>query len=262
VTAPDDYYTTQLQAGLGLVDETKTLLQLWQPDMDTRVLYQSALASGQFPNISARRLRNIVSECFAPRYLKQNQAARFLKPLVSHLNQAELSQLFLLYTCRAHSILADFITQVYWPKYSGGADTISNDDAREFVVQAIHGGKTQVHWSDSTVRRVASYLTGCCADYGLLAHNGHTIRKILPFRLQEKVSIFIAYDLHFAGRSDNSVLAHQDWQLFGLERIEVREQLKQMSLKGLLILQSVGDVTRISWRLKNRKEVIDVITES
>jgi hypothetical protein len=230
--------------------------------MEAGVLYQLALASGQFPNISARRLRNMVIECFAPRYLKQDHAASYLKPLLSHLTPTELNQLFLLYTCRAHRVLADFIFQVYWPRYSSGADTISNEDAREFVVQAIQSGKTQVHWSDATIRRVASYLTGCCADYGLLSHNGHTIRKILPFRLQEKVSIFIAYDLHFAGLGDNRVLAHQDWQLFGLERIEVREQLKQLSLQGLLILQSVGDVTRISWRLKNRKEVIDVITES
>jgi hypothetical protein len=32
-------------------------------------LHQVALESGRFPTVTARRLRNIVVECFAPRYL-------------------------------------------------------------------------------------------------------------------------------------------------------------------------------------------------
>jgi hypothetical protein len=62
-------YTTQLQAGLGLVNETKTLLDLWAPGMSATQLHQVALESGRSPNVTARRLRNIVVECFAPRYL-------------------------------------------------------------------------------------------------------------------------------------------------------------------------------------------------
>lgn len=53
-------YTTQLQAGLGLVQETRLLLNLWSPGMSSPALYLAALNSGQFPNVSARRLRNIV----------------------------------------------------------------------------------------------------------------------------------------------------------------------------------------------------------
>ena len=39
-------YTTQLQAGLGLFDETRTLLELWQPGMNGNLLKRAALASG------------------------------------------------------------------------------------------------------------------------------------------------------------------------------------------------------------------------
>ncbi len=66
-------YTTQLQAGLGLVNETKTFLELWSPGMSANQLYQVALESGRFPTVTARRLRNIVVECFAPRYLGSSQ---------------------------------------------------------------------------------------------------------------------------------------------------------------------------------------------
>ena len=73
-------YTTQLQAGLGLVEETKLLLSLFEPGTSTSELYEKALSSGMFPLVSARRLRNIVAECFAPRYMKTD-AAIYLKAL-------------------------------------------------------------------------------------------------------------------------------------------------------------------------------------
>ena len=50
-------YTTQLQAGLGLVHETRLLLDIWQSGMTPTDLKLEALRSGQFPNVTARRLR-------------------------------------------------------------------------------------------------------------------------------------------------------------------------------------------------------------
>ncbi len=67
--ANDQLYTTQLGAGLGVIAETRILLDLWHPGMTSSALYQAALDSGDFPNATARRLRNMVAECFAPRYL-------------------------------------------------------------------------------------------------------------------------------------------------------------------------------------------------
>jgi hypothetical protein len=60
IVAENAPYTTQLQAGLGLVNETKTLLDLWSPGMSATQLHQVALESGRFPTVTARRLRNIV----------------------------------------------------------------------------------------------------------------------------------------------------------------------------------------------------------
>ena len=87
-------YTTQLQAGLGLLDETKLLLSLYQPEMTVTELFDEALSSGLFPMVAARRLRNIIAECFSPRYMKSN-AARYLKLLTSTLSTPNINQLFL-----------------------------------------------------------------------------------------------------------------------------------------------------------------------
>lgn len=260
---PEDvFYTTQLQAGLGLINETKDLLELWSPGMSISKLNQVALDSGRFPNVTARRLRNVISECFAPRYLISNGTpAQHLKKLSGNVSGSELAQILLLFTARANPILSDFIRDVYWDRYAGGSAEISTGDARAFVERAIDDGKTAKRWSESTVRRVSAYLTGCCADYGLLERGSRSSRRILQLRISHLASAYLAYDLHFAGVGDNALLTHPDWQLFGLGREDVLDELKKLSLKGHLIVQAAGDVVRISWKQPSMEALCDVLSQ-
>ena len=254
------FHTTQLQAGLGLITETRQLLELHEPGLSVAALTERALASGRFPLVTARRLRNIVAECFAPRYLRSPNTAAVLKRLAAGLARAEFNQLLLIHTARANLVLADFIREVYWPRYAAGRDALTLDDAREFVIAAMRAGRTQKPWSDTTIRRVATYLLGCCADYDLLGGNGRGPRPIQPLRLHIKVAAYLAYDLHFQGLGDNQILTHDDWELFGLTPDDVRDLLKRLSLQGLLILQSAGDVVHVGWTCKTLDELSDVIT--
>lgn len=261
--ADNKLYTSQLGAGLGLVNETKTLLDLWSPGMSANQLHQVALESGRFPTVTARRLRNIVIECFAPRYLVAGGApAAHLKQLLATFSTAELTQLMLVFTSRANPILGDFIRQVYWARYVGGYREITNDDARMFVERVIDDGLTTKRWSESMVQNVSGYLTGCCADYGMLERGRRTSRHILPFRISPVVMAYLAYELHFSGVGDNALLTHEDWQLFGLAREDVLEEIKRLSLKGLLIVQAAGDVIRISWKQQDMEALCDVLTQS
>lgn len=255
-------YTTQLQAGLGMQAETAVLFDLWHPGMDASKLFDAALASGRFPNVSARRLRNIVSECFAPRYLRNDaQPAILLRALHSTVSTRELQQLLFLYTARANAILADFVREVYWGAYVGGRHELSNDEARAFVTRANTAGRTGKQWADSTVRRVAAYLTGCCSDFGLLERSAQGSRRILPFRIEPRVAALLAYDLHFSGVADNALASHEDWELFGLDRAEVIGELRQVSFKGLIVVQAAADVIRISWPLKTIEEVANALAK-
>jgi hypothetical protein len=255
-------YTTQLQAGLGLVEETKILLDLWSPGMSANRLHQIALESGRFPTVTARRLRNIVVECFAPRYLVSNGApAKHLKQLASAISTADLTQLMLLFTSRANSILGDFVRGVYWGRYAGGYTHVTNDDARAFVMRAIDDGRTATRWSETTVRRVSAYLTGCCADYGLLERGLRSNRRFLAFRVSPTTAAYLAYELHLGGVSDNALVQHDDWKLFGLARQDILEEIKRLSLMGMLILQAGGNLVRISWKYQTIEAVCSALTQ-
>jgi len=255
-------YTTRLQAGLGVVPETRMLLKMWQPGMDLRELFQAALHSGHFSNISARRLRNLVSECFAPRYLVSDGYPAFLLKRLAEIIPAQaFLQLLFIFTSRANPILADFVRKVYWRAYLNGKESITNAQAELFIKDAVQAGKMGAPWSESTIRRVTGYLTRCCADFGMLEGGKVTIRKILPFRMIPVTVALLAYDLHFAHYSDNGVIAHPDWELFGFGSQEIQEELKRLSLKGFLIIQSSGDLTHISWRHKTWEDLIGVIAQ-
>lgn len=253
-------YTTQLQAGQGLVDETRTLLAIWEPGMTTSQLHHAALTSGRFPNMTARRVRNVVAECFAPRYLVDDaQPARTLKVLDQSLSLPELKLLFLLFTCRANEILGDFVTEVYWRRYAGGYSAITKEDAERFVIRALDARKMVKRWSDSTIRRVSAYILGTLGDYGLLSRASAGTRRLQAVHVTPVVVAYVAHDLHFAGVSDSALPSSKEWSWLGIEPAEVIENLKQIALRGWIIIQTSADLTHISWRFKSMEEFCDAI---
>jgi hypothetical protein len=253
-------YTVQLGHGLGMIDETLSYLNLWQKGMTGTDLYRVALDSGQFPNISARRLRDSIVVGFSPRYLVNDGApALLIKGLQDRVPARDLEQVLFLYTCRAHPVLRDFLGQVYWPAYAAGLETISNDDARAFIEEAVREGRTTTEWAETMQRRMASNLTGVCADFGLLESGRKRVRKILPYRLLDRPAIILAYDLHFTGLGDNSVVGHPDWTIFGLHRQDVINELRRLALPAGLIVQSAASATKIFWQYQTMEEVVDAL---
>lgn len=250
-------YTTKLQVGLGLIEETRKLLDAWSPGMDSSDLETISLDHGLFPNVTSRRLKNIVHEGFSARYLvTDDYPAKYLKILLDRLKPSVFSQLLFVYTCRANSILADFVKCVYWASYAAGKQIISGRDAEIFVLDGINQGKTGIRWADSTIRRVSNYLPGACVDFGLLKKEGKSEYLILPYHIDDGAAAYLAHDLHFLGSGDNAVLAHQDWELFGLNREDVISEFKRLSLMGWFIVQSAGLATRIGWKYDTMMEVV------
>jgi hypothetical protein len=243
-------YTTQLGAGLGMINETLDLLRLVEPGDNVTRLSARVVESGLFSRTTARRAHNIVAEMFAPRYfVRGDQPARFLHTLVTaRLPQDDFRQLCFLHTARAQTVFADFVVQVYWPRYSAGARSLSRSEAESFIHRGLDSGRMKKRWSESIIDRVSGYVLGCCADFGLLADSGRATRAILPFSIRSRVALYLAYDLHFAGLSDKQVAHHPDWQLFGLAGQEPLAELKRLAHDGHLIVQAAADLVQISWK--------------
>lgn len=250
-------YNARLTAGLGLLEETQQLLTLWKAGMNGSALTTAALESGLFPGSSARSLKNVIGDAFASRYLTNNGApAVLLKTLLSEDMSVVFRQLCFVFTCRAHRILADFVTGVYWPSYAAGKDVITNEDSLQFIRRINSEGLTTTPWTESIQRRVASYLTGCCADFGLLESGMKKVRRILPFRVDSRTAAVLAYERHFSDLGDNAVINDESWAWFGCDQREVLAELQRWARRNLLLIQSGAELVKIDWTCKSMREVI------
>lgn len=260
--AEEHRYTTKLGAGLGAVEETLTLLETWEPGMNKVSLLKTALESGRLSSISARRLKNIVYECFSHRYMvTEDYPVSQLKRLKDLIGIKQFKQILLIFSARVNPIVFDFITEVYWPAYSGGQSYISIDTARRFVETANSQGKTTTNWTANMIERVYQYLLGICVDFGLLGKKSNADRVMNPFNIYKQTSAFLAYDLHLSGMGDNAVIRAADWKLFGLEEPDVHEEMAALSRTGMLIYQRAGESVRIGWTKNSWDEVIHGIAQ-
>lgn len=256
----DRDYTTELSKGQGAISETLTLLEHWEPGIGVDELTEQVMDAGALGRSTATRTRDLITRVFARRYLAdEGRPARVLQSLQDRLSLATLKQFMLVYTARQHDILHDFITEVYWPKYGAGAEEIGRDDARSFIEEAHAMGIIDPGWSETMVVRVARYLVGTLADFGLLEEGRQSTRQIKPFHIEDPLVVYLAHEVHFDGYSDNSILEHPDWGLFGLMREDVVRQLEQVSSAGHFIVQYSGELLRISWKHESLDECLDAI---
>jgi hypothetical protein len=255
------FYTTQFQAGLGMIEESRSFLELWEPGDSVQVLEEKVLEEGILPDVTARRVRNLVAEMWAPRFLaNEAQPARDLKAILDLLNRDSLSQLCMLFTARAQLIFHEFMSQLYWPRYESGRTIISRDEIKEFIIEAMDEGKMQKRWSESTVHRVTGYLAGTAIDFDFMSRVSTSSYELDPPIISPKVALYLAYDLHFSGLSDGNALAHENWQLWGMNSHDVLRQLQYLGREGHFIVQGSVELVRLSWAYKNREEMLNAIT--
>jgi len=258
----DRAYNTALCKGQGMLPETVRLLQVWEPGMSSFQLAEKVRSQGLIPKATAQRVSDIVNRAFVPRYLgKDGQPAGWLRQLVQNgVGVDRLNQIFLIYTAREHLILYDFIREIYWPRYSAGAQFLFRDDSVHFIKSAQASGRIKTIWTDGNNVRIGRYILSALCDFKMLGEPHGDRRQILPFSVSPSTLIFLAHELHFGGVSDAQIPAHTDWELFGLTASDVLNELRRLSGQGRFIIQ-VGDIIRISWSCKTMEECLDVVAQ-
>lgn len=255
-------YTTQFQAGLGMVSECIEILKLHAIGMSTTDLESKVFQAGVFSGCTARRIHNLICEMFIPRfYHPDSSIADRLKNLIEFsLPTNILRQLFLLHTARAQRVLFDFIIEIYWPLQKKGADFLNLDNAKDFLILASQINKLTKPWSPITMKRVSGYLLGTCHDFDLVDKGRSGQRTFRHFRIFKPTALYILHDLRFSGISDIGIVNHPDWALFGLDQpYLVLEILQDLAADGHFLIQSGAGIVQFSWKYPTWKEAIHAI---
>ena len=251
-------YTTVLAKGQGMVQETVTLLKAWEPGMSVVELKKRVLEQGLLGRATALRVNDIVGRVFAVRYLCDGgkPAIRLKSLLEEGVPPAKLLQVLFLYTARVNPVLHDFVSDMYWKKYAAGSQVITRQDAMDFLHAAQESGRTERGWSESMMLRMARYLTGALTDFQLAGEDHNGRRDLVPFSITPLTALYLAHEIHFTGYSDDSVIDHADWRLFGLHKPDVVQELRRLASKGHFIVQYAGDLLRVSWNFTNMEEAL------
>lgn len=259
---PSPHYTTNLSKAQGMVPETIELLELWEPGMSVGQLKHRVRATGALGKATQVRVDDLVGRAFAQRYLTgEGKSAKWLRRLLlARAPRGLLRQLILIYTARANLILHDFISEVFWLKYTSPGAEVTKQDARDFIERAVSRGALPKRWSDSMVERVTRYLLGTLVDFELITENRFGHRQIRPMFIMPETVVFLAYELHFGSADDQEIVRHGDWELFGLPPAEVISSLDKAAAQGHLFVQHSGALVRVEWKYQTMEEMLDALT--
>lgn len=250
-------YNIDLCKGTGLVKETLLLLSLYSLDMSKSAMTNVAIESNLLVKSSNKRIKDIVEVVFYKRFINENSKVPiYLNSALSHnLSLDVITQLFFIYTSRANQILIDFIQEVYWPEVNKGTSVIDFTQSRKFILETIRQNDYITGWSETTQRKVASYLISTLVDFKLLDKK----RNVKTVFLHDIPANYLAHELHFNGLSDNAIVNSDDWKLFGYSKIDAIKHLERLSFQGHFILQNSGEILKIDWMHKTMEEFTDAI---
>ena len=257
-----EHYSTALAQSQGITSECLSLFEIWLEGMNANQLFDLVQSTNALSLDSERRLRNIVIEGFGSRFLREPyiQAAPSLKTILTQGQDLNLlKQIILLYALRQHGIFFDFLIDEYWPAVRAGRQCIRKSDVIVLIDRGLVSGRLSKPWSDSIRSRVSSYVLGVAHDFDFLGNSRSGNRPILPWAPHDSLILYLAYDLHFMGASDDEVADSPEWQTLGLQREDVTLYLNRLQNQNHLIAQDTGHLCRIDWKYQSREELSHVI---
>lgn len=250
-------YTSALLKGTGALDDVMTLLDGWKPGMSGEQL--GRVASEMLGKRTRQRAAD-VARVFSQRLLvEEGRPARMLQRLRVHgAAPADLRLLLFVFTARANTILQDYVTEVYWPRYQAGAQALPRAAADAFLHEAEQQGRI-AEWSLSTKVHVAQNLNGTLTDFGLLTATPPGARRFTTPVLSDVVVGALVYEARERGVSDDHLVDLHEWALFGLERYDVVQLLHRLSRRGHLTVQDAGHLVRIYWPYPSLDAALDAL---
>ena len=257
-----EHYSTALALSQGITSECLSLFEIWQEGMNTTQLFKVVQSTNALGLDSESRLSHVVKEGFGSRFLREPyiQAAPSLKTILTQGQDLRLlNQIILLYALRQHGIFFDFLIDEYWPAVRAGRQSIRKSDILLLIDRGLVSGRLNKPWSKSMRTRVSSYVLGIAEDFDFVGKSRSGERPIISWSPHDFLVLYLAYDLHFMGASDDEVASSPEWQALGLQREDVTLYLNRLQNQGHLIAQDTGHLCRIDWKYQTREELSYVL---
>lgn len=246
-------YHTNLSKGCGLIEETLTLLSICDEKTTKESLADYVHNNNSLAKFTDKRNTDIVKLVFYPRYLKNNPSvALWLKKIRNKgLMLPQFKQLLMIYTFRENALAYNYITDNLNELRISGYERIPKDNIKNYIYNIIESNK--LNWGEAIIKRHISYIKSLLCDFDLINKKG----DLLPYEIADFTVMYLMHELHFEGLSDIAIWNHEDWQLFGLEKHQVRDKILELNFKGGYLAQCTADLMTISWKYKSMEDLIN-----
>lgn len=246
-------YTSNLAKGCGLVEETLSLLSIYDENTTKESLAQYVHDNNFLSKCTAKRSDDIVSRVFYPRFMKSDsRVPLWLKAIRGKgLMLDQFKQLLMVYCARENAIMYDYINIVLSQLRNDGYNKIPENSFVSFVNSIVDEGKAS--WGESIKKRCAGYIKSVLVDFDLINRHG----EILQYHIANFTLLYFMHEMHFSGMSDVAIWNSEDWQLFGLDKFALQEIILANNMRGGYIAQCTGDLMTISWNHKTMEEFIN-----
>ena len=245
-------YTTQLAHGTGLINETLSLLSVYQKGMDKDALIKYVKENDSLSCRTENRLIHIIYDGFYQRYMKVNPDVPIWLKLIRErgLSLKHFTQLLMVYCARENALFFDAVTNVLNRCKRDNHFLLEREDVTNYISRLVSDEK--VRWSESVQKKNVSYVRSCFIDYEMINRKN----EILPYEVSDFTLLYFMHEQHFAGLSDMAIWEMEEWGLFNLSRHQVLERIMNLSLKGAYMAQTSGELLTISWNYKSMQEFI------
>ena len=253
------YKITSLIKGTASLDELRALFLSWRPGEAPVDFAKRIRAEGILVKQTAQRADDLVLRVFRPWFLMPDTTAveRLQKIFRKNVDWHVLNELILLYKSRAEAVLFDYLIKSFWVQFQEGALYLRMVDVENFLNEARETGFIENEWSSYTQTRLAYGLLRVVKEVGFVKEEKRELYSFITYRVSNFFANYLAYDLHLAGLSDQAIVEHPDWRLFGLNRSQVLQKLSDLGDQSGIVMQQAGSVVRVTWLYKSMDEVID-----
>lgn len=249
----DTQYNYKLGKGCGLIEETLSLLAIYQDGMTKDTLAEFVHDSNALSKCTDIRSRDIIKQVFYPRFMLRNPKVPMWLKEIRHrgLMLPQFKQLLMIYCARENAIMYDYLVNCFNSLKLDGATKVDVEGIKRFVNNIVNSGLAD--WGETTCIRQVRNIKGVLMDFDMMDKRGN----ILPYEASNFTILYLMHELHFAGLSDVAIWNHEDWQLFGLDKYQLQERIMDQNIRGGYIAQCTGDLMTISWNYNTMEEFIN-----
>jgi hypothetical protein len=246
-------FSSRIIKGGALLDDTRRLLEVWDPDLDSRENVRRILASGLLAK-SAARQEDVLGP-LRQRFLETDpDVPRALSALAT--DPRAFREACYYEAARSDELISAFASG---PLYAWYWRERRLEVGVEDVIEWLRSEPGTQAWSENTKQRVAQGLLSTLRDFGVLdgTRRGRHKRILAP-HLSIRGFFYVALRERARLASARALLRAPAWRWYLLDAEAVRSLFLEADRQGILRFSEAGTVLRIDWLLTDLAEVAHV----